>query len=279
MPRLDDILGCMSQEKIFSRLDALSGYYQIEMEEGSIEKTAFGCRAETFEFLRMPFGLVNAPATFQRAMDNILREEKWKHVVIYLDDIVIFSKTEEEHKIHVDGVLKKLEAAGITLNKKKCEFFKKEIMVLGHVLDGQTIKPSLEKVKAIKEARLPLTIKEMQSFLGLVNYCRKFIKDLSKEAEPLFNTIKGDRSSEKLIVSSEEEATFERVKELISEETYLKMPDFESTFVLTTDASDKAVGAVLSQIKGEKEEPVAFYSSLLNDAQKNYSATDKELLG
>ncbi|MGL5708711.1 MAG: reverse transcriptase family protein, partial [Aeromonas sp.] len=132
-----------------------------------------------YEFLRMPFGLANGPATFQRLIDHILREEKWKFVVAYLDDIIVFSKTMEEHELHLKVILTRLKKAGLKLNKKKCEFFKTELKILGHVVNEGGVKMDPERIKAIQNCELPKTIKQMQSFLGLVSYCRKFIPNLA----------------------------------------------------------------------------------------------------
>jgi hypothetical protein len=165
------------------------------MADEDIRKTSV-CKEGLFEFVKMPFGLKNAPATFQRCMDDILREERWRYVVIYLDDMVVYSRTEAEHREHLRAIQDKLERAGIRLNREKCEFFKKELKILGHVVSGDGIKPDPERVAAIHSFKGPESKKELQSFLGLVGYCWKFIKDLSTMSKPLYELVKKEISKE-----------------------------------------------------------------------------------
>ncbi|EQB62366.1 retrotransposon ty3-gypsy subclass [Vairimorpha apis BRL 01] len=181
MPRVDDFFDALEGAAIFSRLDAKSGYHQIDMDPQDIEKTAFGTKEGLFEFVKMPFGLVNGPATFQRTMNTILREFINKFVVVYMDDILIYSRTRGEHAQHVNKVLTRLKEVNLVLNLKKCEFFKDKVNILGHTVSAKGIQIDDSRIETIKKLPIPDTKKKLQSFLGLINYCSKFIKKLYEE--------------------------------------------------------------------------------------------------
>ncbi|KAF9749456.1 Retrovirus-related Pol polyprotein from transposon, partial [Nosema granulosis] len=205
--------------RVFSTLDATSGYYQLELEERAKEKTAFSWKGGHFEFNRMAFGLCNAPSTFQRAMDTILREEIDKFAISYLDDIIIYSKDIETHKKHLETVFMKLKEAGIFLNKKKCKLGKQKVKILGNVVSEGQVRPDSEKIECIKTYPLPTTVKELRSFLGLLNYCREFIKNFAQKAKPLFDLLKGEtkRSVRKIIHTIESKQAFIKLREEITE--------------------------------------------------------------
>ncbi|KAI4293215.1 hypothetical protein PAPHI01_2489 [Pancytospora philotis] len=281
LPWVDDIFDALAGATIFSKMDAKAGYHQIDLTEEDKEKTAFGCKFGTFEYNKMPFGLVNAPATFQRVMDRILSAYLWKFVVVYLDDIIVFSKSVQEHEIHLRLVTKALGQAGLMLNEQKCEYQKEEIEALGHQVSAQGIKPVKARIEAIVHAKLPTTRKEMQSYLGLVNYCRKFIPNLSTISAPLYALTKTSCTEEEFamqVVEAEAQQAFKRIVEEMSKERVLALPRREGLFILTTDASELGVGAVLSQIQEEEERPIAFYSALHSGAEQRYSTTEQELL-
>ncbi|KAF9758233.1 Retrovirus-related Pol polyprotein from transposon, partial [Nosema granulosis] len=201
LPRIDEILDRLSGAKIFSNLDATSGYYQIGIDEKDKEKTAFAWKGGLYEFNRMPFGLCNAPATFQRAMDEIIGNCFSDFVIPYLDDIIIFSRNETEHLQHLNIVLNKLKASGLALNKKKCNFLKEEIKILGNVVSRGYIKPDPSKIETIKKYPFPLNLKELRAFLGLVNYCREYIMNYAELTHPLFNQLKGElKNSTKALI-------------------------------------------------------------------------------
>lgn len=279
IPRIDDILDFLGDGKIFSVLDWYSGYYQIKMNEEDIEKTAFACRKGCFEFTRMPFGLVNAPATFQRLIDDILKEELWEFCVAYLDDLIIKSNSIEEHKEHLKIIFSKLKSAGVKLNLDKCVFYKKEINVLGHIISNGYCRPDPERIKCIKDFIAPTTYKQLQSFLGLVSYCRKFIHQLAEKAKPLYKQLTEKEPGRKLILSSASLQAFNLIKCSISIDSLLQIPNLDKQLILTTDASNNAIGATLSQLDTHGiERTVSYFSRLLSQAQKNYSTTDRELL-
>lgn len=178
-PRIDEIYDAMANARVFSILDATSGYYQLALAEEDKEKSAFEYKGKLYEFNRLPFGLCNAPATFQRTMDLIFGGENRKFVIPYLDDIIIFSEDEASHKKHLDIVMGKIRAVGLALNKNKCKFFKSEVKILGNIVGGGCIRVDNERVEFIKNYPEPTTIKQLRSFLGVVNFCREFIKNFA----------------------------------------------------------------------------------------------------
>lgn len=199
------------------------------MNEQDIEKTAFAWKSGFYEFTRMPFGLCNAPATFQRAMDKILNKLKHRFVVPYLDDMIIFSKSIEEHKEHVDIVMKELKGAGIALNPKKCHFFKEEVKILGFIVGKGKVRSDPERVEAIKNFNRPNNIKELRSFLGLTNYCREFIPQYAMISKPLDKLLNGEtkRSTKSIKWCEEALGAFKRLKQTISDKTIRALPDPE----------------------------------------------------
>ena len=282
LPRIDEILDALGKAKIFSTLDATSGYYQIAMKEEDIKKTAFASKNGFFEFTRMPFGLCNAPATFQRAMDQVFKKDKWKFVIPYLDDIIVFSENIEEHIQHVEIVLSKLQAAGIKLNQKKCHLFRNEIKILGYTIREGIIKMDPKRVEAIKELSLPNTISELRSFLGIANFCRDFLPKFSEIAAPLENLLKGElkKSKKKIHWNETSIEAFKKLKLGLISNTERNIPDLEKEFILITDASSIAIGAILAQYDTcGKLKIISAFSKKMDKAQTNYSVTDKELLG
>ena len=171
LPRIDEIFDTLSKATVFSIVDATAGYHQIAMKEEDIEKTAFAWKGQLYEYTRMPFRLCNAPSTFQNIMNIILGKDNWVCAIPYLDDVIIFSKDIHEHKQHLERVLGKIKAAGLTLNNEKCQFFKSEIKYLGYILSQGQIRPDPEKLQLIKNFNPPTTLKELRSFLGLSNFC------------------------------------------------------------------------------------------------------------
>ncbi|MGL5707230.1 MAG: reverse transcriptase/ribonuclease H family protein, partial [Aeromonas sp.] len=281
LPRIDEITDSLAKASIYSTLDATSGFYQIAIEEADIPKTAFTYKNGLYEFVRMPFGLCNAPGTFQRAMDTIFRKDLHKYVIPYLDDIIIFSNSLEEHKTHLDSVLKRIQAAGLILNKKKCKLFKEEVKILGSIVSKEKVRPDPNKISAIKNYTRPQNIKELRSFLGLCNYSRQFVRNYASIALPLFHILKNEtkRSIKQILWNEERENAFQKLKGSICDITYRAQPNFNNKFILTTDASNYAIGGILSQQNNDgKEEMISAYLKWLDKAQLNYSVTDKELL-
>ena len=198
-----------------------------------------------------------------------------------LDDVIIYSKSGEEHKEHARIVQEKLNKIGMVVNKDKCEFFKREISVLGLIVSEKGIKPDTERIKAIQDFKIPETKRELMSFIGLVGYCRKFIKNLSILSKPLYDLLKQEVNKKEFterIKAREFVDIIDTVKKSISEDALLVLPDNKGKFILTTDASCIGVGAVLAQLQEGKEKVISYFSSVHNSAQKNYSTTEQELL-
>ena len=268
---------------IFTSLDLKSGYWQVELDEDSIPYTAFTVGPLGFyECLRMPFGLKNAPATFQRLMENCLGDLHLNWCIIYLDDIIIYSKTPEEHVRRLEAVFKKLSKAGLKLKPSKCEFFKSEITYLGHVVSNEGIATDPKKIKAIQLWPRPETVTQVRKFTGLTNYYRKFIHNYAKVAKPLHQLVSGENAKLKrtsVTWTVECEESFKKLKELCSNTPVLAYPNYKEKFKLYTDASESGLGAVLTQVQSDgKERPIAYASRTLSKSEWNYDAHKLEFL-
>lgn len=276
IPQIEEILDNLGKSVYFTTLDLKSGFHQIEMDPKHRNKTAFSTALGHFEFTRMPFGLKNAPATFQRAMNNILGDYIGKICYVYLDDIIIIGFNLENHMENLSKILQRLSDFNLKIQLDKCEFLKRETEFLGHVITPDGIKPNPDKIKKILEWSLPKSPKEIKQFLGLTGYYRKFIKDYSKITKPMTRYLKKDAKVD--VSNSDYIKAFNELKEIITSDQILAYPDFNLPFILTTDASNYALGAVLSQIQNGIEKPIAFGSRTLNKTEANYSTTEKEAL-
>lgn len=272
LPNIEGILDKLGRAQYFTTLDLAKGYHQIKMHPDDIHKTAFVTPKGLYEYLRMPFGLKNAPATFQRLMNEVLREYINKICVVYLDDILIFSTSLQEHLQSIRKIFNKLAQHNLKVQFDKCSFLKKETEFLGHVLTDKGLKPNPNKIKCIEEYSLPSTEKQLRGFLGVTGYYRKFIEGYAKLAQPMTKYLK--KGNKINIKDPEYISAFESLKKNITNHPILKFPDFEKSFELTTDASNYAIGAVLTQGK----QPVCYASRTLNEHERNYSTTDKEFL-
>ena len=273
LPRIDVILQKVGHSKVFSKLDLKSAFWQIPVRNEDQEKTAFICGGKLYEYLKMPFGLKNSPACFQRNISKALGENPFSEV--YLDDIVVFSQSFEEHLKHLDLVLAKLNSHHLHCKLKKCEFGKNEIKFLGFVVNehGHAVDPA--KVEAIRKRCYPTSTKGVQSFLGAVNYYRKMIPDLAQIAKPLTNLTK---KGVKWNFSDECKKAFDELKDKLMNAPILSAPMWERKFILTTDASGEALGAVLSQMTDEGEKVIEYASKTLAGASERYCTTDKECM-
>ena len=223
----------------------------------------------------MPFGLTNAPATFQRAMDTILAGLKWNVCLVYLDDIIVFSKSFEEHLTHLQTVFDALNQHHLRLKLEKCNFFMTELKYLGYVVNQSGIKVDNDKIQAIAEYPIPKSITDTRSFLGLASYYRCFVPEFAKIAVPLHNLTSLKQPFKWTDMCQK---SFDELKSKLSSAPLLIYPDFTQTFHLTTDASYNGLSAILSQIKDKKEHPICFASRTLRQNEKNYSVTELECL-
>ena len=255
-------------------LDLHTGYHHIPLDKPSIPKTAFNSPFGKFEYIKVPFGLAQAPAYFQELMTGILKD--FPFAITYLDDIIIFSKTPQEHLSHIRMVLEKLRAANLSMKKSKCNFFSKEIQYLGHILSATGIRPLPSKTLAIQHMNPPTTPKQVRAFLGLVGYYRKFIKGFAKVAKPLTLLT---RQQVKFEWTHNHQTAFEHLKNAIVQAPILHYPNPNKMYIVYTDASDDTCGAQLSQKHEGTEFPVAFLSHTFSETQQKWSTTEQEAFG
>lgn len=275
IPNIQEILDQLDGAKYFTTLDLTSGFHQIPLSSESIEKTAFSTPYGHFEFTRMPFGLKNAPACFQRMMNMVLSDLIGKGAFVYLDDIVVYSKNLEEHSRILRKVLLRLKNANLKVQLDKSEFMKRQVDYLGHTITSEGVSPNLEKIKAIDALKEPKNQKEIKGFLGMIGYYRKFIRDFSTIASPLHKLLKKNVC---FTWGEKEKHSFVELKSRLKNFTLLQYPDYAREFTITTDASNAGLGAVLSQEHNGRDLPIHFISRALNKAEVNYSTTEKECL-
>ena len=259
LPRIDDILDTLGGAQYFSTLDLSSGYWQID-DPSTRDKTAFASHYSLYEFIRMPFGLCNAPATFQRLMQVVLRGSEGKFCFVYIDDILVCSKTFEEHLKHLEQVSERLNKAGLTLKPKKCCFLRKEVLYLGHVISGKGIAPDPAKTQKIHGYPVPTDLTKLRQFLGLASNYRRFIPGFAKVAHPLYQLMKKGVSFE---WDSACKTAFNTLKNMLTTTPVLVYPQFgsDAQFILETDASSFGLGAVLAQKQKDGQvHPVAYAS-------------------
>src|SRR6266516_2250114 len=295
LPRIDEMLDKFEGSQWFSSIDLASAYWQVEMNEKDIEKTAFITSEGLYESLVMPFGLCNALATFQRLMHEVLGNLIYTKAPVYLDNIIIHLKTFEQHLKDIEEVFGKLREAKLMSKESKCEFCASEIKFLGHIVgkDGRKVDP--DKIEKVKEYSRPENISQLRGFLGLATYYRKFIKDFSKKAKPLSKLLEGTKRGTKKSKwlkekirgltdnqfvenwGKEQEESFKLMKKILTETPVLIHPDFKKDFILSTDASGYALGAVLEQEGNDgKLHPIGYASKTLTQAEQKYSTTELE---
>ena len=275
IPRIEDSLDSLCGSQWFTTLDLASGYWQVELEENDREKTAFVTRKGLYEFTVMPFGLCNAPATFQRLMEKVLSGLQWEVAVLYIDDIIVHGRSFEEHIERLREVLKRLQAANLTLKTKKCCFLQQKVEFLGHIVSSAGISPNPKKIAKVTNWCDPTNLKELRSFLGLATYYRRFIKVFGNIARPLHAlTEKGKQ----FIWTTDCEEAFSTLKNRLTSAPILGYPTKEDPFILDTDASQFGIGAVLSQRQSGQEVVIAYGSRLLTKSERNYCTTRRELL-
>ncbi|MBM3938844.1 MAG: DDE-type integrase/transposase/recombinase, partial [Sphingomonadales bacterium] len=274
LPNLQDFAANLHGCTIFSKIDLKKGYHQIPMAAGDIEKTAIVTPFGLYEYLRMPFGLKNAAQTFQRLMDHIFRDMPF--VFIYLDDMIIASRTPAEHHQHLEDIFTVLQANGLVANTEKCAFGQPEVEFLGHQVSTAGLVPLRRHIDAIREFPAPSDVKGLQRFLGMFNFFRRFISSAAAILKPLTDVLAGN--PKKLPWSPELQRAFEAAKTALAAAAPLAHPDPTAELALATDASDVHIGGVLQQRQGSSWAPLAFYSQKLSPTQQRYSTFDRELL-
>lgn len=275
LPNITEILDKLGRCMYFTTLDLASGFHQLEMHPKDIPKTAFTVEGGHYEYIRMPFGLKNAPSTFQRVMDNVLKDLVGKICLVYLDDIIIFSTSLTQHINDIQAIFDRLSLSNFKVQLDKSEFLRKEIAFLGHIVSTDGIKPNPMKIEAIQKFPIPKTQKDIKSFLGLLGYYRKFIPNFAQLTKPMTSCLKKGKP---VIISEDYTNTFNTCKTILMNDPILQYPDFSKPFILTTDASNVALGAILSQGTIGSDKPICYASRTLSVSEVNYSTIEKELL-
>ena len=277
LPLISDILENIGTKKLFTKMDLRWEYNNVRIKEGDEWKAAFTTPEGLFELTVMFFGLTNSPATFQAMMNELLRDLiNTGKVVIFIDDVIVGTETEEGHDELVAEVVKRLEENDLYIKPEKCKWKVKEVEFLGVIIGPEGIKMEKEKVKGVLEWLTPKCVKDIQKFLGLANYYRRFIKDFASIARLLHNLVKKDK---KWDWTEKQEKAFRKLKERFTKEPVLAAPDIDKKMRMEVDASDYAMGGVLlMECRDGLWRPVAYLSKLLNETEQNYEIHDKEML-
>ena len=275
LPRIDACLDAMASSKWFSTFDLRASYHQVGVNPSDSDKTAFICPRGMFKFKKMPFGLCNAGATFQRLMDVVMSGLQFQICLVYVDDIIVFSETIDQHLERLVAVLDRLRSAGLKLKPEKCSLFQKSVSFLGHVVSEHGIATDPKKIKAVQEWPVPRSTREVRAFLGLAGYYRRFVPRFAAIASPL-HALVGKGGS--FTWSEEAQRSFDQLKSALTSPPILAMPMDSGGFILDTDAANGTIGAVLSQIQDGQERVIAYASRRLDRREMNYCVTRKELL-
>src|ERR1700675_468903 len=259
---------------VFTKIDLRTAYWQVQVKPSDRWKTAFTCRYGHFEWTVMPFGLKNAPATFVRLMDEVFQDYLDRFLIVYLDDIVVYSKSLDEHLHHLELIFSRLCEHKLYAKLERCQFMQNEIKFLGHLVSAEGICVNPDKVKAIVDWPTPKTVKDVRAFLGISGYYRKFIQNYSKVAAPLTELLKDEQ---RFKWGEEQQHAFDTLKHATTSAPILILPDMLLPFKVTTDACSRAIGAVLSQNQGKGDQPIAYLSKKLSGTEQNWPAHEQEL--
>ena len=283
LPRVADYLDALGGATLFSSLDLTSGYYQVAMSPEDVEKTAFTTPFGLYEFLRLPMGLSNSASTFQRLMQGTMHDMLFQTLLVYLDDILVFSKTFQDHILRLERLFSRLSDIGVKLKGSKCHLCLPSVEFLGHHISADGIQTMPDKVTAIQNAALPKTQKDLRAFLGLASYYRRFVKNFAKIAKPLHdlvgalnsttNHVAGSKGKKPVPIgehwSQDCDEAFSSLKKALTSTPLLGFPDFDLPFILETDASYEGLGAVLYQIQGEQRKVIAYASRTLRAGERS----------
>jgi hypothetical protein len=275
LPRIDDSLDALGEAKYFSTLDLASGYWQVELDSDAREKSVFVTTSGLYAWNVLPFGLCNAPSTFERLMDSVLAGLRWETLLVYLDDVVVYGHTIPESIERLVTVLERFRSAGLKLKPPKCHLFQKQVHYLGHVVSSDGIHTDPSKIDAVRDWPIPATQTQVRSFLGLASYYRRFIRGFADIAAPLHRLT---QKSAKFEWNQECDEAFGKLKEGLISAPVLAYPRAEGQFILDTDASNFAIGCVLSQEQDGEEKVIAYGSKSLSKPERNYCVTRRELL-
>ena len=277
LPNIEDAVNTLSGAKYFCTLDLASGYWQVELTDEAKRKSAFVTREGLFEWNVMPFGLSNAPATFERLMELVLRGMTWKQCVVYIDDVIVFGETFDVTHDRLRKVFTRLRDAHLRLKPKKCHLFKDSTLYLGYLVSQRGIEPDPVKVESIRTWNPPCNLNGLRRFLGTCSYHRKFIPNFAHIAEPLIQLTR-QRKNPTFVWGEPQQAAFEALRTALITEPVLSHPQRDGQFILDTDASAYAIGAVLYQVQDGDEKVISYASKTLTDTQRNYCTTKRELL-
>ena len=274
LPRVQDIFDQMGGASVFSTMDMRSGYWQVPLAPKDIQKTAFVCHRGMFEFVRVPFGLCNAPSHYQRVMTQVLGKYIGKFVHVFLDDVVVYSANEEEHLKHLELVFEALAEAGLTLKESKCTFFQEEVELLGFIVGKRGLRAQPQKTEAIMRQPDPKDVPELRRFMGMASYYRTLVPDFARTAEPLHKLVRKNVEWE---WGEDQKNAFQQLKKELASKRVMAYPDLNRPYILYTDACDYAIGAILCQEDNKGlERPIQYVSAQLNNTQRRWATIEKE---
>uniref|UniRef100_A0ABD2WE69 RNA-directed DNA polymerase n=1 Tax=Trichogramma kaykai TaxID=54128 RepID=A0ABD2WE69_9HYME len=275
LPNILDIIDHVGNAKYFSTLDLSSGFYQCMLKEEHRHKTAFSTAIGLFQFVKMPMGLSNSPATFQRGMDIAFKGQQQKDIFLYLDDAVVFSNTKEEHYVKLYNFLARAREVNLKLQPEKCNFLKTEVVYLGHVLSEEGVRCDPRKLDAVRKFPTPRNVKQVRQFLGLAGYYRRFIRNFANIAKPLTELQKKNRD---FAWTETEQEALNTLKDLLCEGPVLQVANPNLDYIVTSDASKLAIGGYLAQLKDKVEMPIGYVSRALSDVEQKYDTYSREAL-